>query len=76
MDLRTGVCPLCQATAVHVLDGALGQTRLPISAVGKAVITHYVCTHCGYTQDFMESPKDRGKVAEKWPHVTPGKPAP
>ncbi|HYF66351.1 MAG TPA: hypothetical protein VD886_26215 [Herpetosiphonaceae bacterium] len=74
MDLRTGVCPLCRSAAVHLIDGATltGNNRIPVSAFGSASLSRYICVTCGYTQEFMEFPEDRDKVARKWPRVDPG----
>jgi hypothetical protein len=73
MDLRTGTCPLCHTSTVHVVaSNALGPaTHVPLSAFTAAAVTRYVCTTCGYIQGFIEEPDQRSKVAQKWPHLPP-----
>ncbi|HEY1014042.1 MAG TPA: hypothetical protein VGE07_15120 [Herpetosiphonaceae bacterium] len=73
MDLRTGTCPQCQGTAVHVIDGSTltGANRIPVSAFGHASLNRYICADCGFTQEWMEDPEDRRRIAKKWPAVRP-----
>ena len=73
MDLRTGVCPLCQGSAVSMIDGASfrGANRIAAGSFLVVSLNRYVCICCGYTQEFVEDPEALKRIAARWPRVLP-----
>lgn len=72
MSLRSGVCPNCEATAVHH-DGvqlAPAAPPLRIGLGGAARRIHYVCTACGLVEDFVD-PEGARLIRATWPGVEP-----
>ena len=80
LSLRHGICPLCRATSVFTnRDRPVKwwQNHEPASiAIGQAlnaVVTHYICTVCGYLESFVEDAIDREDIQEEWTQVDPAR---
>ena len=72
MSLRSGVCPNCEAEAVHRDPGRFVRSCTPmrVSFGGNAWRVRYVCTACGYIQDFVD-PEGARLIRANWPRVEP-----
>jgi hypothetical protein len=75
--MRDGVCPKCGSSAVY--HGPVGPVEtgwsfkdaamLPMTLMHGAGLTNYVCTACGYLERYVDSPADRGTIAQNWEKV-------
>lgn len=80
--MREGACPKCDSTDVFMrrsgLKWRLAEPRVEImypGLVGKHKLSKYeayVCTHCGYFETYLLSPRALAKIARKWQRVVPG----
>jgi predicted nucleic-acid-binding Zn-ribbon protein len=52
---RTSRCPKCQSLAIASGDG--GSLHLETN---RRVYTVYVCLDCGYEENYVNAPRDRG----------------
>jgi predicted nucleic-acid-binding Zn-ribbon protein len=72
--MKSGRCPKCRSTDVRV--GPPGTTLLndmnmfSISFWSNTTAERYVCTACGYMEQYVADPADRRKIAAKWPGVS------
>jgi predicted nucleic-acid-binding Zn-ribbon protein len=73
--MRNGVCPRCgsatvysQAGGVHVSGGE--RIYVPTSRIDKAVpFVSFVCTTCGYFENYIADQNKLTEVAQKWQKV-------
>lgn len=74
--MRNGMCPKCgsatvysQALGVHV--GGSSRISIPTSRMEKAVpFVSFVCTTCGYFENYITDQNKLADVAQKWQKVT------
>jgi len=74
--MKNGKCDKCGSTTVHVQTNgfAPGGRREYIGFEGmySAVdVQSYLCTTCGYYENYVTDPKRLVEAAQKWPAVTP-----
>jgi predicted nucleic-acid-binding Zn-ribbon protein len=74
--MRDGKCDKCGSATVHEQTNgfAPGGRREYIGFGGAytGVDVHsFVCTTCGYIENYLADPKRLGEVAAKWPQVLP-----
>jgi predicted nucleic-acid-binding Zn-ribbon protein len=74
--MKNGKCDKCGATTVHVLtNGFAPGGRREYMGFGGAYtgvdIQSFLCTTCGYYENYVADPKRLAEVALKWPLVTP-----
>lgn len=63
------ICPKCQNTEIAIIEGGgfKGNVYNTISfGLSTVYLTRYVCTNCGYTENYIDDPKDIKKVKEKY----------
>ncbi|MEY9874648.1 transposase-like protein [Streptacidiphilus sp. MAP12-33] len=75
--MRSGICPKCGSTEVHTRFGGIfrGQTRSIVVAGGllgstRATSDDYVCTDCGYFEQYFTKGRALNRIARKWPLVS------
>ncbi|BCM93947.1 hypothetical protein IAD21_05842 [Abditibacteriota bacterium] len=62
---NTGICPKCESQEiVHVAE--MGYHYIPISTFKGVAIARYICTHCGYCEEWIDSPEDREKLKDRY----------
>jgi len=74
--MKNGKCDKCGSMTVHVLTNgfAPGGRReyIVFDGMYSAVdVQSYLCTTCGYYENYVADPKRLAEVAQKWPAVTP-----
>jgi rubredoxin len=74
--MKSGHCPKCGATTVHSLPNGLqpGGRRdyIGFGGVYSGVpVQSYVCTTCGYYENYLADPQKLAEVAQKWPLIPP-----
>jgi hypothetical protein len=73
--MRNGVCPKCAATAVHAARGnfswgAEQGVRIVTSPLVRGTqVDTYICTHCGYFEQYIADPGKLSEVATTWGRV-------
>jgi predicted nucleic-acid-binding Zn-ribbon protein len=71
--MQSGTCPKCQARAVHAKnEGISVRTRslsIWINMFRRAYLRAYVCTNCGYTEQYVIGQEALQGIARKWPRV-------
>jgi hypothetical protein len=67
--MKNGLCSKCGKREVRCSPEKRAQGHghiLALSAFKNAVLKTYVCTACGWMEQWMDRPQDREVVAEKW----------
>ncbi len=61
----TGKCPKCNSESVSRLSGA-NQSKIGIQtgALSWVPVTRYLCTTCGFIEQYVDGDKDLKKVAK------------
>lgn len=70
----TKSCPKCQSTEIYTNEGHSKQgdrARFQISSFSTALISSYICTSCGFIEEYLENDdlndqKKMLKLKEKW----------
>ena len=66
-------CPKCQNSEIAIIEGGAFKgniyNTLPFG-LSTVYHTRYVCTNCGYTENYVDDPKDLQKIKEKY--IRPG----
>ena len=67
--MRTGQCPKCESSNVHVVSTIRNKFVVPLGAwsVAGSATNLYVCVGCGYVEIYVQDAADLPKIAEKWP---------
>ncbi|MBK7808308.1 MAG: hypothetical protein IPJ51_18740 [Saprospiraceae bacterium] len=66
-------CPKCQNSEIAIIEGGAfkGNIYNTLSfGLSTVYLTRYVCTNCGYTENYVDDPKDLQKIKEK--DIRPG----
>ena len=67
--MRNGVCPKCGAQTVHVGKGGGYRGGVVIAPFTRSQITMYICTNCGYLEEYLEQQYELSMIAARWPLV-------
>lgn len=62
-------CPKCQNSEIAIIEGgAFKGNMYNTLSFGFTTIylTRYVCTHCGYTENYVDDVKDIQKIKNKY----------
>ena len=71
--MKQGNCPKCGSenvySGIEVLpkSGPFGSNSIPISIVSIAALDNYVCTECGYLEQYIADPEKLKEINKKWP---------
>jgi len=66
-------CPKCQNSEIAIIEGGAfkGNIYNTLSfGLSTVYLTRYVCTNCGFTENYVADPKDLQKIKEKY--IRPG----
>jgi predicted nucleic-acid-binding Zn-ribbon protein len=80
--LRSGLCPKCRTPTVYrKWDGIYqGTARVYVNTGGWATtpshVDCYVCTRCGYFEQYVADDRKMAEVTAAWEKVAPRAPAP
>ncbi|MBS1792309.1 MAG: hypothetical protein JSS81_00565 [Acidobacteria bacterium] len=69
MSMKNGICPKCEARAVHLFSGTGAELSIRLGPFSAAGVVYYVCTSCGYVELFVEDREKLPRIAEKYPKV-------
>jgi predicted nucleic-acid-binding Zn-ribbon protein len=71
--MKTGTCPKCQSPTVHAKDEGITvrswSLGIWLNLLNRAYLRAYVCTTCGYTEQYVIGQESRDAIAKKWPKV-------
>ena len=73
--MKSGKCPKCdgrsvyRGTDVFFKQGAYGSNSIPVSATDSAPLDNYVCTACGYVENYVTDRSCLEDISQKWPRV-------
>jgi predicted nucleic-acid-binding Zn-ribbon protein len=67
--MQDGICPKCEAKAVHVFNGTGAELAVRLGVFSAANVVYYICTSCGYVELYVNDKSDLPKIAEKYPKV-------
>lgn len=70
----TCCCPKCQNSEIAIIEGGAfkGNIYNTLSfGLSTVYLTRYVCTDCGYTENYVDDPEDLQKIKNKF--IRPGK---
>lgn len=62
-------CPKCLQREIAVIEGGTfkGNTYNAITfGFNFVYLTRYICTHCGYSENFVDDPKDLEKIKKHY----------
>ena len=66
----TGTCPKCESRDVIRIPGFMGaggnNVQTGITIFSQVLVTRFVCSQCGYSEDWIESPADLKKLRKKY----------
>jgi predicted nucleic-acid-binding Zn-ribbon protein len=73
--MKNGKCVKCGSTTVHTLINGFapggGREYLGFGSVYSAVdVQSFLCTTCGYYENYVTDQKRLAEVVQKWPVVT------
>ena len=66
-------CPKCLNSEIAIIEGGAfkGNIYNTLSfGLSTVYLTRYVCTNCGYTENYVDDHKDLQKIKEKY--IRPG----
>lgn len=69
--MKDGICPKCDARTVHTVAGNRFELSIQVSTLSRALLCAFVCTTCGYVEQYIDDTRDLPKLAERWPQVPP-----
>lgn len=75
--MKNGICPKCNAASVYRRqnnNGPYGINTVPVGGVlggTIAPVDTYVCTRCGYYENYIRDGKKLIYIAEHWEHIAP-----
>lgn len=76
--MRNGICPKCNAATVYSKKkgaGFEGGLYIYTSAMTmSSQYISYICTTCGYFENYILDDKKLESVMDKWDQVPPNKP--
>lgn len=62
-------CPKCQGSEIAKIEGGSfkGNVYNSISlGLSMIYLTRYVCTNCGFSENYVENPTDLAKIKNKY----------
>lgn len=62
-------CPKCQNTEIAVIEGGAfkGNIYNTISSgLNTFYLTRYICTYCGFTENYIDDTADLKKIKDKY----------
>jgi predicted RNA-binding Zn-ribbon protein involved in translation (DUF1610 family) len=74
---ETKTCPKCNSQDILRIPGQTGAygsgNNIPVKRTIFSFIpvTRYVCTQCGFSEEWIDSPEDLKKLEQKYPYVQP-----
>lgn len=73
--MKNGTCPKCGSTEVYddTSKGRLARgyrDGLALDGFSSMAIINYVCTDCGYSESYVQFPRDLERIKYKWHHTT------
>jgi len=62
----TGVCPKCSSKKIAVIPSEIGTYNvIKVDMFGFANLTRYICTSCGYVEQYAADEKSLSKLRRK-----------
>jgi hypothetical protein len=70
--MREGKCPKCSSVTVYTRKGGVGDTHIHVDTSFLSLpveIISFVCTTCGYFENYISDRDKLADVAKKWERV-------
>ena len=73
--MKNGTCPRCQSQTVYarrdgIYAGRGGTYVKTALANAPSPMNSYICTTCGYNENYVADPAKLAEVARTWKHIT------
>jgi hypothetical protein len=71
--MQTGRCPKCASATVYRRSGGVGELRIHVRTSFLSVpvpVFSYVCTTCGYFEQYIDDATKLAEVAQTWDWVS------
>ena len=76
--MKNGICPRCGAETVYAKPGGIGEAAIHVNTSGLLSLpvecTSYICTSCGYYENYINDHLKLGDVARTWKKIPPRTP--
>ena len=65
---NTGTCPKCENKGILKIPGNVGaygsgnNIKAGFTTLSSVTVTRYLCTTCGYTEEWIDDPSDIAKL--------------
>jgi len=62
-------CPKCQNTEIAIIEGGAFKGNIYNTltfGLTTIYLTRYVCTNCGFTENYVDDPKNIQKIKDKY----------
>ena len=72
---NTSVCPKCGSKDITRIEGRIGaygmgnNILVGSSIIGAVKVTRFLCVDCGFSEEWVESKKDREKLKKRYGSV-------
>jgi len=69
--MKSGKCPKCNSTEVYLKENFmnLDGSSIIMSAFVRVSLNHYVCTNCGYVENYISEKYNCERISKKWKKV-------
>ncbi len=68
----SGCCPKCDSAEISIIPGSVYNQSTKITLVFKSIkLDRMICTHCGYTEEWIQRAKDLEYIKRKFGMITP-----
>ena len=64
----SNLCPKCESNQIIRLPGFISGNRIRLAFIlpGLVNVTRYLCTDCGYSEEWIDKPQDVQRLKEKY----------
>lgn len=65
---RSRKCPKCSSMEIVRVAGGYGsrENNIVLGLFGSVPIARYICTNCGFTEEWVDSQEDRAELKKKF----------
>ena len=67
--MKKGKCPKCDSREIYSHSSITSRSNLAVTMFKQARLEDYVCTKCGYTEEYIVKNEDLKKIKDKWQRV-------
>jgi len=67
---NTNMCPKCESQDIICIPGRIGPdgvgNNIPVSWFSAIKVSRYLCTDCGYSEEWIDGKTDRETLRQKY----------